>query len=221
MKIKVIYEDNHIIVVEKPINIPVCPDESQDLSLLEMIKDYIKNKYDKKGNVFIGLIHRLDRPVGGVMVFARTSKAASRLSEQVKNNRFKKKYNSVVFGNPNNDGHLVDYLLKDQTTNISTVVTKDKVGAKESILDYRLLAKKDNLSLVEIELVTGRSHQIRVQFASRNWPLYGDQKYNKTAKSGEQLALIAKSISFIHPVSKEELTFEVSLPAGYPWTIFK
>ena len=214
--INVIYEDNHLLVVEKPINIPTQEDNTKDKDLLTILKKYIKEKYNKPGNVYLGLVHRLDRPVGGIMVFARTSKAASRLSEQVRNKTFKKTYNAVVIGNIENTGKLKDNLLKDEKRNIVKV---DKNG-KEAILNFKKLNYKNNMSLVEINLETGRSHQIRVQMANHGYPLFGDQKYNKTSKTGEQIALFAKKIEFIHPTTNELLTFELDLPNRYPFTIF-
>lgn len=214
--INILFEDNHLLVVEKPINIPVCQDESKDEDLLNMLKKYLKEKYNKPGNVYLGLVHRLDRPVGGVMVFAKTSKAASRLSEQVRNNSFNKTYHAVILGNMDKSGILKDKLLKDSKTNITRV---DKNG-KDAILEYNLISFKDGLSLVRINLKTGRSHQIRVQFSSRNHPLYGDLKYNKNAKVGEQIALFASSLSFIHPVSKEVMNFDLDLPNRYPFNLF-
>ncbi len=213
--INVIYEDNHLLVVEKPINIPTQEDNTKDKDLLTILKKYIKEKYNKPGNVYLGLVHRLDRPVGGIMVFARTSKAASRLSEQVRNKTFKKTYNAVVIGNIENTGKLKDNLLKDEKRNIVKV---DKNG-KEAILNFKKLNYKNNMSLVEINLETGRSHQIRVQMANHGYPLFGDQKYNKTAKVGEQIALFSKKIEFIHPTTNELLTFELDLPNRYPFTI--
>ena len=215
--INIIYEDNHLLVVEKPINIPVQEDMSKDIDFLTILKDFIKKRDNKPGNVYLGLIHRLDRPVGGIMVFAKTSKCASRLSEQVRNRTFKKTYYAVVESKAEEKGTLIDKLLKDAKNNIVKV---DKNG-KESILDYELVEYKDNLSLVKINLRTGRSHQIRVQFSSRGHALYGDQKYNNNSKVGEQIALFANSITFNHPITKEKLTFEIDLPNRKPWNIFK
>jgi len=215
-KIKIIYEDNHLLVVEKPINIPVQEDISKDEDLLTILKSYLKEKYNKPGNVYLGLVHRLDRPVGGVMVFAKTSKCASRLSEQIRLNKFNKIYYAVVNNKINEKGKLEDYLLKDTKKNIVRV---DKSG-KLSILYYERLKYIDNLSLVRIKLETGRSHQIRVQFSHAGYPLYGDQKYNKNAKVGEQLALFAKKIEFYHPITNELLTFELDLPNRVPYNKF-
>ena len=215
--INVLYEDNHVIVVEKKINIPVQEDDSKDKDLLTIIKDYLKEKYNKPGNVYLGLVHRLDRPVGGVMVFAKTSKAASRLSEQVRTHKICKKYYAVVEGNVSKEGILKDKLLKDNKTNMVKVSPK----GKDAELSYKLISSKDNLSLVDIDLKTGRSHQIRVQFSSRNNPLYGDQRYNKNAKVGQQIALFAHTLSFYHPTTKELMTFALELPDRYPFKIFK
>lgn len=213
--INIIYEDNHLLVVEKKVNIPVQQDSSNDPDLLNILKDYIKQKYKKTGNVYLGLVHRLDRPVGGIMVFAKTSKAAERLSEQIRNHTFQKEYHAIVIGNVKEKEILKDKLLKDQKNNIVTV----SPNGKESELEYTKIKSKNNMSLVKINLKTGRSHQIRVQFSSRNHPLYGDQKYNKQAKSKEQIALFASKISFIHPTTKEQLNFELELPTRYPWNI--
>lgn len=214
--INIIYEDNHLLVVEKPVNVPVQLDDSQDLDFLTILKEDIKKRYHKPGNVYLGLVHRLDRPVGGVMVFAKTSKAASRLSEQIRTHMVKKTYHAIVTGEITENGHFVDYLLKDRKTN---TVTVNKRG-KEAVLDYERIMYKNNLSLVKINLKTGRSHQIRVQFASRNHPLYGDQRYNKTAKVGQQIALFASSIEFIHPTTKKSMQFTLPLPNISPWNLF-
>lgn len=204
---RVIFEDNHLLVVEKPINIPMQEDDSKDKDLLSLCKDYIKEKYNKPGNVYLGLVHRLDRPVSGLCVFARTSKAASRLSKQVQDHTFKKQYLAVVEDNGLKDtGHFEDKLLKDSKTN----TVKVDPNGKLAILDYEVLKRFENLALVKIYLKTGRSHQIRVQFSSRNHSLWGDQRYNKNAIVGQQIALHASAIDFIHPISNEQLHFESS-----------
>ena len=215
--IDVIYEDNMVIVLNKKINIPMQKDSSGDMDLLTLTKNYIKEKYNKKGDVYLGLVHRLDRPVGGIVVFARNSKAASRLSKQIANNEFIKEYYAVIDGKTKKNDILEDYLLKNSKTNTSIV---DESG-KYSKLEYEQLAYKNNLSLVKIRLYTGRSHQIRVQFSSRNMPLYGDQRYNNKSTIGEQIALLAISLSFIHPVKKERMSFNIDMPNTYPWSIFK
>ena len=218
--INIIYEDNHIIVVNKPANMPVCLDSSNDIDLLSKIKEYIKIKYNKPGNVYLGLVHRLDRPVEGIIVFAKTSKAASRLSNQITNNMFNKTHYAVVENNPKDKDTFIDYLSKNEKDNTSHV-TNDKKG-KKSILEYVLIKKKENLNLVKINLITGRHHQIRVQFSHHGYPLYGDHKYNKKFISDNQanIALIAKKLEFYHPTTKELLTFEIDLPKRYPYNIF-
>lgn len=215
--INILYEDNHLLVVEKPINVPVCLDSSGDENLLDILKKYLKEKYNKPGNVYLGLVHRLDRPVGGVMVFAKTSKAASRLSIMVKNREFKKEYYAVVCGNINKKGNYFDKLLKNEKSNIVTV---NECG-KEAKLSYEKISFVNNLSLVNIILETGRAHQIRVQFSYHGYPLYGDQKYNKNSVVGQQIALFSNSISFKHPVTNEELNFKLPLPNRYPFNLFK
>ena len=218
--ISILYEDNHLLVVNKPANMPVCLDKSNDIDLLSKLKEYIKTKYNKPGNVYLGLVHRLDRPVEGIMVFAKTSKSASRLSSQINNNQFQKTYYAVVENNPEKEGTFTDYLYKDEFTNTSYVTDESK--GKKSVLKYKVIAKKDNLNLVKINLLTGRHHQIRVQFSSRNFPLYGDHKYNKNVNDNDKsnIALIAKQLSFYHPITKELLNFETDLPQRYPYTLF-
>ncbi len=212
---KVLYEDNHLLVVEKEPNVPMQEDSSGDPDLLNMAKSYIKEKYHKPGDVYLGLVHRLDRPVGGVCVFARTSKAASRLSKQIADHTFRKQYLAVVTDDHLPDkGHFEDKLLKDSKTN---TVRVDPRG-KTAILDYEVLKRKDDLAKVLIDLKTGRSHQIRVQFASRNHALWGDQRYNKKAVPGQQIALWSHKITFEHPTSKEKLEF-YSQTDRYPFDI--
>lgn len=208
--LKVLYEDNHIIVVEKPVNIPSQGDKTGDIDMLTIIKSYIKEKYNKPGDVYLGLVHRLDRPTGGVMVFARTSKAASRLSEQVRDKKFHKKYLAIVDGKMENEtGSMRDFLLKNEKTNTSKVVKEGTKNSKEAILDYEVVKYNEeiNMSVVKVDLHTGRHHQIRVQFASKGHSLSGDQKYG-TRGRGKGLALWAYSLSFVHPTTKEQMTFE-------------
>lgn len=217
-KLNIIYEDNHLLVVEKPESIPVQADSSKDVDMLTILKEYRKKNENKKGEAFIGLVHRLDRPVSGIMAFAKTSKAASRLSDQIRQNIFHKTYLAVVEGTLPSKGILEDYLIKDEKNNISYVTTKEK--GKYSKLKYQVLSTKNNLSLVEINLITGRSHQIRVQFSSRNHPLIGDSKYGHNPNNID-IALFAKSITFLHPTTKEELTYTLDIPNKYPFNLFK
>lgn len=215
-KLEVLYEDNHVIVVYKPSNILSQSDITGDTDMLTLVKEYIKEKYNKPGNVYVGLIHRLDRPVEGVMVFAKTSKAASRLSEQVRKHELKKHYIAVINGVlTEKSGEFSDYLMKLENGN-TVVTTKDK--GKEAILKYQVLKEKDNYSLVDINLITGRHHQIRVQFSSRGYPLVGDQRYGK--RDNQQIALCSYSLSFIHPTTKEELIFNRYPDKNNIWKLF-
>ena len=210
---RVLYEDNQIIVVEKEPNIPSQADKTGDIDMLSMVKQYIKEKYNKIGEAYIGLVHRLDRPVGGVMVFARTSKSAARLSEQVRNKTLQKTYIAVVDGKIlENKGTLEDYLHKDERNNISKVVSRNKKNAKLAKLDYEVINydEKRNLTTVKIHLHTGRHHQIRVQFVHFGHSLYGDQKYGTRGKN-KKIRLWAYELTFEHPVKKEMLTFK-SMP---------
>jgi len=220
--IDIIYEDNHLLVAKKPVNMLSQADGTGDLDILSILKEYIKKRYNKPGNVFLGLVHRLDRPVGGVMVFARTSKAASRLSEQIRTRGFEKTYLAVIHGTPSEKkGSLEHYLDKDSASNTVKVVSSSDSGAKKAVLEYRVTDSRSGLSLVEINLKTGRPHQIRVQFSYIGHPLFGDQKYGtQINKPGQQIALWSARIAFRHPTSKEILCFESKPPKKYPWTVF-
>lgn len=216
---EVLYEDNHIIVVEKMPNVPSQADKTGDEDMLTIIKSYLKEKYNKPGNVYLGLVHRLDRPVGGVMVFAKTSKAASRLSEEIRNKTFKKTYLAIVNGKMESEsGEYVDYLWKDEKQNTSYVVKEGKKNSKLAKLNYEVIAynEKENVSLVKINLQTGRHHQIRVQFSSRMHALYGDSKYHGRG-AGSGICLWAYKIKFVHPVKKEEMEFEDFPPKEGMW----
>ena len=220
--LNVVYEDNHIIVVEKPFNMPTQEDESKDRDLLTEVKDYVKVKYDKPGDVYIGLVHRLDRVAGGLMVFARTTKAASRLSEQIRNREFHKEYVTVVEGQIKSEkSQLVDYLKKDKDTNTVQVVNKNVKDAKEAILKYEMIESKDNLTLISVDLLTGRPHQIRVQFSSRKNPIWGDGKYGSSYKSRKGIALWSRKIEFMHRKKKTKIPVMLEPPLVEPWDKFK
>ncbi|MEA5003105.1 MAG: RluA family pseudouridine synthase [Christensenella sp.] len=214
----ILYEDNHLLVAIKPQNMPSQADSSRDIDFLNLLKQYIKEKYQKPGEVYLGLVHRLDRPAGGVMVFARTSKAAARLSAQLKDGSFQKKYYAVVSDTLPLSGTLEDHLLKDGDTNTTSVVLPDTPGAKRALLDYDTAAQKDNLTLLSITLRTGRSHQIRVQLAHAGAPLLGDVKYG--GKNAKNLCLWSYSLSILHPTKKERLTFTCPPPSAYPWDMW-
>ena len=217
--ISVLYEDNHVLVVEKPVNVPVNEDSSRDEDMLSLCRAYLKEKYNKPGNVYLGLVHRLDRPVGGVMIFAKTSKAASRLSDQIRRNVIRKEYLAVTDGIVSPErGTMTDWLYKDTSSN--TVRVSDPSKGKKSILHYDVLGTKDGMSLVHIVLETGRPHQIRVQFSSRGYPLVYDQRYNPHTSKG-QIALYACRITFEHPVKKVPVTIMSLPPDTYPWNRFE
>ena len=227
-KLQILYEDNHCIVVDKPNNLPVQADSSGDADLLSMVKEYVKEKYNKPGTAYIGLVHRLDRPAGGLVVLARTSKAAARLSAQVRSRELGRQYLLVVRGEPKmRAGEIKNYLLKDTAANMVRIVPAATEGAKDAVLNYRLLQtvhhpSEGKLSLIEASLQTGRSHQIRVQMAGLGCPLYGDQKYGPDLnKKGQQLALHAAKLSFIHPTLKDKRTFISYPPQKAPWTYFR
>jgi 23S rRNA pseudouridine1911/1915/1917 synthase len=206
MDLKILYEDNHIIVCYKPKGILSQSDGSSTLDMLSILKDYIKKKYNKPGDVYLGLVHRLDRNTDGVMVFARTSKAASRLSDDIKNDRFHKKYLAVVEGRLDGSSELKDYLFFDSLKKKSFVKkTKD---SKEAILIYNALDYKNNKTLLDVLLKTGRHHQIRCQLSNIGHPIVGDLKYGSNINIGNSYLLSSYSLSIIHPTKKEEMTFE-------------
>lgn len=222
--LNIVYEDNHIITAVKPQNIPSCPDGTGDKDMLSAVKEYLIDKYDKKGDAFAGLVHRLDRPTGGVMVFAKTSKAASRMSESFREGDAEKKYLAVVVGSPREKSvlGLTNYLLKDGAKNMVYNVPMATEGAKRAVLDYTTIASDDSLSLVSVRLHTGRAHQIRVQMSVLGNPLFGDQKYGQgKSPAGFNLALWATELKFTHPTTKERMVFRVYPPVEeVPWKYF-
>ena len=203
----ILYEDNHLLVIEKPIGILSQGDHTGDPNLVDLLKDFLKRKYQKPGNVYLGMIHRLDRPVGGVMVFGKTSKATSRLQEQMKSGEIYKTYLVVTESHPPvEEGSLIHYLSKDEERNKTKVYDAPHKDAKKCQLDYTVLANYNGRCLMKIDLHTGRSHQIRAQLAHISCPICGDTKYGKQrVKSTDDIALFAYKLEFIHPVSKEEM----------------
>lgn len=208
--INILYEDNHLLVVEKPINMLSQSDITGDPDILTLLKEYIKEKYNKPGNVYLGLVHRLDRMVGGVMVFAKTSKAAARLSKMMQENKFNKTYIAICHGKVDNNGKFVDKIEK--LDNGNSIISKN---GKEAVLEYNLLNydEDNDISVVKIKLLTGRHHQIRLQFSSRGFPLLGDHRYGKD-NDDLPVALYAYKLEFLHPVKQVPMSFEV-IPKNY------
>ena len=208
--LKVLFEDNHVLVVVKPVNTPTQEDESGDPDMLTLCKQYLKEKHNKPGNVFCGLVHRLDRPVGGIMVFAKTSKAASRLSEQIREHKMEKHYIIKVEGRMEQQkGTLRHFLKKNNTKNVTEVRDRTFSGYKEAILKYSVMKGIDGYTFLGVELVTGRSHQIRAQFAYIGYPLVGDKKYGSTRDfKALGIALYASYLSFKHPTQDKIHTFQ-------------
>ena len=221
--ITVLYEDNHLLVVLKPQNVPTQSDSSGDEDLLSMLKKYLVEKYNKPGNAYLGMVHRLDRPTGGVMVFAKTSKAAARLCDQIRDtdSDFEKTYLAVVAGKPIREGKIEHYLAKDERANTVSVVPSSLEGAKKAEAEIKVMDSRDGMSLVSVNLITGRSHQARVQLKALNSPIAGDVKYadDKLIKC-PHLALWAYKLVFNHPVTGEKLKFFALPPAEFPWTAF-
>ncbi len=217
----ILYEDNHVIVAVKPPNLLTQGDETGDESLLDQVKAYVKETYNKPGEAYIGLVHRMDRPVGGLLVFARTSKAAARLSEQVRTHELSRQYVCIVEGDAPDPFTYVDYLSKDLQNNRVTVLPSYlKLQGKEAILHGRTVARREGLSLVAIQLETGRAHQIRVQMQHAGFPLWGDHRYGN-GKGREQIALWGMRLAFVHPVTREQMLFIAPVPEEKPWLLFE
>lgn len=216
MSLEILYEDNHLIVVVKPVGVLSQADNTKDMDMLTLIKYYLRDRYQKSGNVYLGLVHRLDRMTGGVMVFAKTSKAASRLSKQIQNKIFQKKYYAIVQGNLKEDGKLIDYLIKDEKERKAYIGNKN--SGKLAELEYHIVKQIQNETLVDIKLLTGRYHQIRAQFSHLGYPLVGDTLYGNSNQK-LPIKLYAYEISFNHPITNETLVFH-ALPTDYYWQPF-
>ncbi len=218
----VVYEDNHIIIVNKTASEIVQGDKTGDTPLSETVKAYLKEKYQKPGNVFLGVVHRLDRPVSGLVIFARTGKALTRLNEMFRNNEVKKTYWAIVKGAPPaQEGTLEHFLVRNEKQNKSYAYDKETKDAKRAVLSYREIAVSTTYRLLEVDLQTGRHHQIRCQLAKIGCPIKGDLKYGFPRSNPDGgISLLARSVRFVHPVSKEEIHVEAPLPAGDLWEVF-
>ena len=218
--VQIVYEDNHLLVVVKPPNMPTQADASGDPDLHSTMKRYIAQTYNKPGAVYLGLVHRLDRPVGGLVVLAKTSKAADRLSAQVRQKTLARQYVAAVRGTPPQEAELDHWLLKDEKTNTVRAVREGTPGAKDAKLRFALAGREGDLSLLRVKLFTGRSHQIRVQLSSGGYPIWGDARYGG-GRAGEQIALWGAHLGLVHPTLKEEMHFDAPPPTqGMPWKRF-
>lgn len=219
----VLYEDNHLLVVNKTAGVLVQGDSTGDRPLVDLCKDYIKEKFQKPGAVFLGVVHRLDRPVSGVVVFARTSKSLERMNALFRDKETKKTYWAVVRNKPpKNQDTLIHWLLKDERKNKTTFFSRETPGALRSELSYQIIGTEQNHWLLQVNPITGRPHQIRVQLSSMGCPIWGDLKYGypDAVGDGRSIGLHAKSLEFIHPVKKELLKIEAPLPVGGIWNNF-
>ena len=219
----VVYEDNHIIVVNKTASEIVQADKTGDTPLSETVKQYLKEKYQKPGNVFLGVTHRLDRPVSGLVIFAKTSKALTRLNEMFRAGEVKKTYWAVVKNAPKeSEGELVHFLVRNEKQNKSYAYDKEVPNSKKAVLDYRLIGRSDNYYLLEVDLKTGRHHQIRCQLAKMGCPIKGDLKYGSPRSNPDgSICLHARRVRFVHPVSKELIELKAPLPEGNVWKGFE
>ncbi len=219
----VVYEDNHLIIVNKSSSEIVQGDKTGDKPLAEIVKEYIKQKYHKPGNVFLGVVHRLDRPVSGLVVFARTGKALARLNEMFRTKEVHKTYWAIV-GNcpPTEEGELVHWLVRNEKQNKSYAYDKEKPEAKKAILDYKLIGRSERYFLLEVDLKTGRHHQIRCQLAKMGCPIKGDLKYGSPRSNPDgSICLHARRVRFVHPVSKQEIDVTAPVPEGNLWHSFQ
>ena len=218
-----VYEDNHIIVVNKTASEIVQADKTGDTPLSETVKQYLKEKYQKPGNVFLGVTHRLDRPVSGLVIFAKTSKALTRLNEMFRAGEVKKTYWAVVKNAPKeSEGELVHFLVRNEKQNKSYAYDKEVPNSKKAVLDYRLIGRSENYYLLEVDLKTGRHHQIRCQLAKMGCPIKGDLKYGSPRSNPDgSICLHARRVRFVHPVSKELIELKAPLPEGNLWKGFE
>lgn len=218
--IPIVYEDHHLLIIDKPHEVLSQEDSTGDPDVLSLCKSYLKRELDKNGGVYLGLIHRLDRPTGGLMVLAKTSKAAKRLSKQFRDRTVQKVYYAVVQGDPPENRVLIHHLSKNRDTNIVESVPPGDPEGKRAELSFRMLERSEEMRLLAVHLHTGRPHQIRVQLAAEGYPIWGDYKYGLQQPDGRTMALRSVEIRFIHPVRQEEMNFKLLPPASEPWDRF-
>jgi 23S rRNA pseudouridine1911/1915/1917 synthase len=222
-RLDIVYEDNHLLIINKPSGMLVQGDRTEDRCLIDIAKDYIKDKYKKPGNVFLGLVHRLDRPASGLVILAKTSKALTRMNEQFRIKTIHKIYWVITYTMlPSMEGKLVHWLIKDHQKNVVSVFTKEKGGSVKAELEYRILSSIQSLYLTEVTLITGRFHQIRAQLSAVGSPIVGDIKYGyKTPNVDKSICLHARKLEFKHPVKNEEMKLVAPVPSQSFWNIFK
>lgn len=219
--IEIVYEDNHLLIIDKPAGLLSQADKTKQVDLTDVCKRYLKKEYNKPGNVYLGLTHRLDRPVSGLMVLAKTSKAASRISKLIREHQLKKTYWAIVHGRTPLEASYKHFLKKDSKTNKTKAYSSKKSGAKPAVLSYTTLKQSAHYSLIEVDLITGRPHQIRVQLSKMGFPIWGDYKYGEEDTGpGKSLALRSYALAFEHPVKKELMHIKAEIPPQQPWNLF-
>ncbi len=219
----VLFEDNHLLVVNKPAGLLVQGDATGDVTLPDLAKEYLREKYDKPGNIFVGVVHRLDRPVSGVVVLAKTSKALARMNELFRSNKTRKTYLAISQRRPQEHSKkLIHWLVKDSERNITKAYVSEKLHSQRAELNYTLLNQRENFYLIQVNPITGRPHQIRVQLASQNCPIVGDVKYGApNLLPDKRIALHAYTLEFEHPVQKTPILVKAPLPRTAPWQLFR
>ena len=219
--IEIIYEDNHLLVIDKPAGLLSQADKTKHVDLTDLCKRYLKKEYNKPGNVYLGLTHRLDRPVSGLMVLAKTSKAASRISKLIREHQLKKTYWAIVHGRTPSKATYEHFLKKDLRINKTKAYSSKISGAKPAVLSYSTVKHIAHYSLIEVDLITGKPHQIRVQLSKMGFPIWGDYKYGKeNTNPGKSLALRSYALVFEHPVKKKLLHIKAEIPSQQPWNLF-